>query len=151
MGRLLAERLGVPFVDGDDFHSAAGIAKMASGTPLDDADRGPWLASVGRWLQERDNAGTGAVVACSALRRGYRDTLRAACPSAFFLHLTADRALLASRLDRRTGHFMPSALLDSQLATLEPLEADERGSDLSVDASPDTLADRAVGLVAGEA
>ncbi|MEU6090761.1 gluconokinase [Streptomyces sp. NPDC047085] len=147
VARLLAQRLGVPFADGDDFHSAAEIAKMSAGTPLDDDARRPWLESIGRWLHERDLAGTGAVVACSALRRRYRDTLRAACPGAFFLHLTADRALLADRLGRRTGHFMPRSLLDSQLATLEPLEPDERGADLDATPAPDTLADLAVDLL----
>ncbi|WP_063795876.1 gluconokinase [Peterkaempfera griseoplana] len=147
VGRLLAERLGVPFADGDDFHLPAAIAKMSAGQPLDDADRMPWLESIGRWLHERDVAGTGAVVACSALRRRYRGVLRAACPGAFFLHLTADRKLLAQRLGLRTGHFMPTSLLDSQLATLEPLEPEERGAELDAAPSPDRIADLAVGLL----
>ncbi|WP_030164848.1 gluconokinase [Streptomyces sp. NRRL S-813] len=148
VAHLLAKRLNVPFADGDDFHSPAGIAKMSAGTPLDDADRRTWLESIGRWLHERDAAGTGAVVACSALKRRYRDTLRAACPSAFFLHLTATRELLADRLDRRTGHFMPSSLLESQLAALEPLEPDELGTELDATPAPDTLADLAADLLA---
>ncbi|MGY5058476.1 gluconokinase [Streptomyces sp. 900105755] len=148
VARLLAQRLGVPFADGDDFHSAAEIAKMSSGTPLDDTDRRPWLESVGRWLHQRDVAGTGAVVACSALRRRYRDILRAACPGAIFLHLTAGRDVLADRLGGRTGHFMPSSLLDSQLATLEPLEPDEPGAELDATQPPDILADLAADLLA---
>ncbi|MFI6359512.1 gluconokinase [Streptomyces sp. NPDC050743] len=148
VARLLAQRLGVPFADGDDFHSAADIAKMSAGTPLDDADRRPWLESIGRWLHEHDMAGTGAVVACSALKRSYRDTLLAACPGAFFLHLTADRELLADRLRRRHDHFMPGSLLDSQLATLEPLAADERGAELDATPAPEVLADRAADLLA---
>ncbi|WP_425589221.1 gluconokinase [Streptomyces siamensis] len=148
MARLLAQRLGVPLADGDDFHSTADVAKMSAGTPLDDADRRPWLESIGRWLRERDQAGTGAVVSCSALRRRYRDILRAACPDAFFLHLTADRDLLANRLGRRTGHFMPGSLLDSQLAALEPLDPDERGAELDATPDPDTLADLAADLLA---
>ncbi|KUN22867.1 gluconokinase [Streptomyces corchorusii] len=148
MARLLAQRLGVPFADGDDFHSPADITKMSAGTPLDDTDRRPWLESVGRWLHQRDVAGTGAVVACSALRRRYRDILRAACPGAFFLHLTAGRAVLADRLGGRTGHFMPSSLLDSQLATLEPLEPDEPGAELDATPAPDILADLAADLLA---
>ncbi|MFD7276447.1 gluconokinase [Streptomyces sp. NPDC059862] len=147
VARLLAERLGVPFAEGDDFHSPADIAKMSAGTPLDDADRQPWLESIGRWLHERDAAGTGAVVACSALKRGYRNTLRVACPGAFFLHLTADRELLADRLSRRTGHFMPTSLLDSQLATLEPLEPDERGAELDATPTADTVVDMAADLL----
>ncbi|MEU8687376.1 gluconokinase [Streptomyces sp. NPDC048665] len=148
VARLLARRLGMPFADGDDFHSPADIAKRSAGTPLDDADRRSWLESVGRWLHERDLAGTGAVVACSALRRRYRDILRAACPGALFLHLTADRGLLVNRLGRRTGHFMPGSLLDSQLATLEPLAPDERGAELDATPGPDTLADLAAALLA---
>ncbi|GAA5004193.1 gluconokinase [Streptomyces siamensis] len=148
VARLLAQRLGVPLADGDDFHSTADVAKMSAGTPLDDADRRPWLESIGRWLRERDQAGTGAVVSCSALRRRYRDILRAACPDAFFLHLTADRDLLANRLGRRTGHFMPGSLLDSQLAALEPLDPDERGAELDATPDPDTLADLAADLLA---
>ncbi|MEU3255114.1 gluconokinase [Streptomyces sp. NPDC006997] len=147
VARLLADRLGLPFAEGDDFHSPASIAKMATATPLTDADRQPWLESIGRWLRERAAAGTGAVVTCSALRRRYRDTLRAACPPAFFLRLTADRATLADRLGDRTGHFMPAALLDSQLATLDPLEPDERGAELDATPSPDRIVETAAELL----
>lgn len=126
-GRLLATRLDVPFADADDFHSQANIAKMISGIPLDDADREPWLASVGRWLRDRKAAGTGAVVACSALERRYRDILRSFVPGIYFLHLTADRSELLERLSARRGHFMPVSLLDSQLAGLEPLRTGEQG------------------------
>jgi gluconokinase len=147
VARLLAERLDVPFTEADDLHPPANIAKMSAGVPLDDADRRPWLESVGRWLRERDTAGTGAVVACSALKRRYRDTLRAACPGAFFLHLTAGHELLAERIGRRTGHFMPRSLIDSQLATLEPLEPDERGAELDATPAPDTVADMAADLL----
>lgn len=127
-GRLLAIRLDVPFADADDFHSRANIAKMASGVPLDDADREPWLASVGRWLRDREGAGTGAVVACSALKRHYRDILRSFVPGIYFLHLTADRPELLGRLSARRGHFMSVSLLDSQLAGVEPLQTGERGA-----------------------
>jgi gluconokinase len=147
VARLLARRLDVPFADGDDFHPPGDIVKMSSGTPLDDADRRPWLEAVGRWLHERDRSGSGAVVACSALKRRYRDILRAACPGAFFLQLTADRELLAARLGRRTDHFMPSSLLDSQLAALEPLQPDEQGAELDTTPSPDELVDQAVDLL----
>ncbi|GAA1383288.1 hypothetical protein GCM10009639_03400 [Kitasatospora putterlickiae] len=106
--------------------------------------RRPWLEAVGRWLRERDEAGTGCVIACSALKRRYRDILRAACPDAFFLHLTAGHDLLAGRIGRRSGHFMPGSLLDSQLAALEPLEPDERGATLYVGQAPELIADAAV-------
>ncbi|MFE7562335.1 gluconokinase [Kitasatospora sp. NPDC057500] len=144
---LLAERLRVPFADADDFHRPADIARMAAGVPLDDTARRPWLEAVGRWLHERDEAGTGCVIACSALRRRYRDILRAACPGAFFLHLTAGHDLLAERIGRRSGHFMPESLLDSQLATLEPLEPDERGATLYVGQAPEAIADAAAELL----
>ncbi|WP_063034418.1 gluconokinase [Nocardia grenadensis] len=125
--RLLARRLGVPFADADDLHSRADIDKMASGLPLDDSDRGPWLAAVGDWLRARTAAGTGGVMACSALKRRYRDVLRTGAPGVYFLLLTADRDELLARITGRTEHFMPAALLDSQLAALEPLQPGERG------------------------
>ncbi|MFD8481600.1 gluconokinase [Kitasatospora sp. NPDC059673] len=144
VARLLAHRLGLPYAEADDFHPAANIAKMSAGIPLDDQDRQPWLRALGAWLGERAEAGTGGVVTCSALKRSYRDTLRAACPEAFFLHLTGSHELVGDRLAHRTGHFMPTSLLDSQYATLEPLQADENGTVLDVDADPDTLVERAV-------
>ncbi|MFD0312762.1 gluconokinase [Streptomyces flavalbus] len=147
VARLLADRLALPFAEGDDFHSPASIAKMAAATPLTDADRAPWLAAIGRWLRERAAAGTGGVVTCSALRRRYRDTLRAACPPAFFLQLSADRATLTERLRDRPGHFMPAALLDSQLAALDALGPDERGAEVDATASPDRIVETAAGLL----
>jgi carbohydrate kinase (thermoresistant glucokinase family) len=123
-GSLLAARLGVPFLDADTLHPAANIAKMAAGAPLTDDDRGPWLAAVAAELAA---APAGVVVACSALRRRYRDVLRAGAPGTAFLHLAGTRALLADRMAARPGHFMPVSLLDTQLATLEPLEPDEPG------------------------
>ncbi len=126
--RLLARRLEVPFADADDLHPPANIAKMAEGRPLDDADREPWLASVGRWLRDRRAEGTGGVIACSALRRRYRDGLRADAPGTYFLLLTVDRDRLFARMTARGDHFMPLSLLDSQLAALEPLQGDEAGT-----------------------
>ena len=139
VGHLLAARAGVPFADADSFHSAASIAKMSSGAPLDDADREPWLAAVGRWLQQRSEQ-TGGVIACSALARRYRDILRAAAPTVFFVHLTADRDELIERMDGR-DHYMPATLVDSQLRTLEPLEPGERGIALRTDRAPEQLAE----------
>lgn len=150
VARLLAERLDIPFAEADDFHPWANIAKMSAGVPLDDADRQPWLESIGRWLHESDTAGRGGVVTCSALKRNYRDTLRAACPGVFFLHLTASHDLLAERIGRRTGHFMPMLLLDSQLAALEPLGPDEPGAPLDAGPAPDTIAETAMDLLPRE-
>ncbi|WP_327683269.1 gluconokinase [Kitasatospora sp. NBC_00458] len=147
LARLLADRLGLPFAEADDFHPAANIAKMSAGTPLDDQDRAPWLRAVGAWLAERTEAGTGGVVTCSALKHGYRDILRAACPDAWFLHLCGGHRLVEDRLAHRTGHFMPTSLLDSQYAALEPLGADERGAVLDVGPSPEQLVEKAVALL----
>ncbi|MFE4519551.1 gluconokinase [Kitasatospora sp. NPDC056783] len=147
VARLLARRLAVPFADGDDFHRPDSIARMAAGIPLDDARRQPWLRAIGRWLSDREAAGTGGVVTCSALKRRYRDTLRESAPDAFFLHLTGDHDLLAERLAERAGHFMPISLLDSQLAALEALEPGERGAALDVNPAPGSIVDAALGLL----
>ncbi|MEE1828702.1 gluconokinase [Streptomyces sp. BE20] len=147
LARLLADRLGLPFAEADDFHPPANIAKMSAGTPLDDRDRAPWLRAVGAWLKERTEAGTGGVVTCSALKHGYRDTLREACPDAWFLHLSGGHELVGDRLAHRTGHFMPTSLLDSQYAALEPLGPDERGAALDVGPSPEDLVEKAVALL----
>lgn len=147
VGRLLAKRLGLPFADADDFHPETNVARMAAGIPLTDADREPWLHAIGRWIAAQDRAG-GGVVTCSALKRSYRDLLRGHCSAIFFLHLTGTREALAERMNQRTDHFMPSALLDSQLADLQPLDSDEYGAVLDVtSASPDLLVDRAVRLL----
>ncbi len=137
VGAELARRLGVPFVDADSLHPPANIAKMAAGEPLDDDDRYPWLEGVGAWLA--DHAG-GGVVSCSALKRAYRDRLRAHCPQVDFLHLRGSADVIGRRLAARTGHFMPAALLQSQLDALEPLGADEAGVTVDVDQGVDVAA-----------
>ncbi|KOG65623.1 gluconate kinase [Streptomyces griseoflavus] len=142
IGPLVAADLDVPYAEGDDFHPPANIAKMSAGTPLDDADRWPWLDAIGAWAHGR--AGQGGVVSSSALKRAYRDRLRAAAPGVVFLHLTGDRSLIESRMAERKGHFMPTALLDSQFATLEPLGTDEAGVAVDVSGTPREIADRAV-------
>ncbi|MFC9329876.1 gluconokinase [Kitasatospora sp. NPDC057015] len=147
VARLLAERLALPYAEADDFHPPANIAKMSAGTPLDDSDRAPWLRALGGWLGERAAAGTGGVVTCSALKRRYRDTLRASCPGAFFLHLSGGHELVGDRLAHRTGHFMPASLLGSQYAALEPLRSDERGAVLDVGPAPEELVEMAVELL----
>jgi carbohydrate kinase (thermoresistant glucokinase family) len=137
VGRAVADALGASFVDGDDLHPAANVAKMAAGIPLTDADREPWLRAVGRTLADGDD--TGVVVACSALKRSYRDLIRAEAPGTVFAELDGPRELLQERMIR-PGHFMPASLLDSQLATLEPLQADEAGLRLDIAESPAELA-----------
>ncbi|MFF4188342.1 gluconokinase [Streptomyces sp. NPDC001691] len=141
IGPLVAERLGVPYAEGDDFHPQANVAKMSAGIPLDDDDRWPWLDAIGAWAHGR--AGLGGVVSSSALKRSYRDRLRAAAPGLVFLHLTGDRALIERRMAERKGHFMPTALLDSQFATLQPLGADETGVSVDVSGTPEDIAERA--------
>jgi len=131
VGVHLAKRLGVEYGEADDFHPQRNIEKMRSGHALDDEDRRPWLDAIGTWLAAHD--ATGAVATCSALKRDYRDRLRAAAPEMVFLHLYGDQQLLAERMTGRTGHFMPTSLLASQLATLEPLQPDEAG--IAVDIS----------------
>lgn len=140
VGALLAGLLGVPFVDADALHPPANVERMAAGIPLTDADREPWLHAVGQALAAPP---AGAVVACSALRRRYRDLIRDAAPDAVMVHLHGDRARLSARLAARLDHFMPATLLDSQLATLEPLAPDERGSVLDIAPPPTTLATQA--------
>ncbi|MFI7502059.1 gluconokinase [Streptomyces sp. NPDC049687] len=147
IGALLAARLGVPYAEGDDFHPPANIAKMSAGTPLDDADRWPWLDAIGSWAHGR--AGHGGVVSCSALKRSYRDRLRAAAPGLVFVHLAGDRALIEDRMAHRRGHFMPAALLDSQFATLQPLGPDEAGVVVDVSGTPEEIAERAARALAG--
>lgn len=127
----IAQLTGIPSADADDLHPAANVTKMAAGTPLTDEDRWPWLDLVGQALAASD-ADRGLIMACSALRRSYRDRIRARAPDAVFIHLTGSHDLLAARAAARVEHFMPSTLLASQLAILEPLEDDERGISLDV-------------------
>lgn len=122
VGELVAQRLDLPFVDGDDLHPEANVEKMRSGIPLTDEDRWPWLDAVGRVLQEHEH---GVVVACSALRRSYRDRIRRHAPEVCIVHLHGTPELLASRASDREGHFMPPRLLESQIETLEVPGDDE--------------------------
>ncbi|MEU9455950.1 gluconokinase, GntK/IdnK-type [Streptomyces sp. NPDC048277] len=135
VGARLADLLGVPFLEADDLHPASNRAKMASGHPLDDADRRPWLAAVTEWIRAAAASGQGGVAACSALRRAYRDRFRRTGADVRFVYLALDRAVAERRLARRRGHFMPARLLDSQYATLDPLHADEPGVTVDVNAS----------------
>jgi len=119
VGAVLATRLGWAFEDSDALHSPAEIAKMHSGVPLTDADRWPWLARVAAWIDQRIEAGESGVIACSALKRSYRDYLRRGRPAVRIMILQADPGTLAARLAARRGHFFPARLLQSQLADLE--------------------------------
>jgi carbohydrate kinase (thermoresistant glucokinase family) len=151
VGAIVADRLGVPFVDADTLHSPQNVAKMAAGHPLDDEDRWPWLDRVGERLAQAAAAGTGLIIACSALKRVYRDAIRARAPQVLFLHLSGGRDILAQRTAHRSGHFMPPSLLDSQLATLEPLGADEDGVVVDIEQPVDQVAADALAAVSGRA
>lgn len=139
VGAQLARRLGVPFGEGDDFHPAANIAAMRDGRPLRDEERYPWLDSIGRWLSAQPD---GAVVSCSALKRAYRDRLRSHCPALTFLHLIVPPGTVATRMAARAEHFMPVALLQSQLETLEPLGPDEPGITIDASGDPDSTVEQ---------
>jgi gluconokinase len=126
VGALLAGRLGWRFADGDELHPAANVAKMRAGIPLTDTDRRPWLRAIAAWMDERIDRGEDTVVACSALKRSYRDLLLDGRPAARMVFLAPDREVLARRLAARHGHFFPEQLLSSQFDALEPPAPDER-------------------------
>lgn len=141
VGALVAGQLRVEFVDADSLHSAESVAKMAAGTPLTDDDRWYWLDLVGGRIADAVRAGRGIVIACSALRRKYRDAIvLAAGVEVTFAHLDADAETLASRIAARSDHFMPASLLDSQLSTLEPLAEDEAGFTVDIRPAPSLVA-----------
>jgi gluconokinase len=135
-GALLAAGLDLPFTDGDDLHSKANKEKMAAGIPLEDADRAPWLDAIAATL-----ARAPVVVACSALKRRYRDRLRAGAPDVQFVYLAGTSTLLAQRLKTRVHGFMPPELLESQLAILEPPESDENALTIDIRLSPEAMVD----------
>jgi gluconokinase len=139
IGSALARSLGVEFVEGDDFHPEANVKRMASGIALTDEDRAPWLRSIAARLRAAKDAGTGLVVSCSALKRSYRDLLRAEAGELHLIFLNGGRALIAERVANRTGHFMPQSLLDSQFAALEAPGADEDVWERDVRESPTDL------------
>ena len=139
IGALFARAIGVHFVEGDALHPPENVARMAAGIPLTDDDRAGWLREVAARLAEACGLGAGMVITCSALKRRYRDLLRAADPDVIFVHLTGARGLVSERLEQRRGHFMPPSLLDSQFAALEPPDADERAWTCDVAAMPDDI------------
>lgn len=123
----LSARLGWPMLEGDSFHPQASLEKMQAGIPLDDTDRAPWLQALADQIAQHEREGKSSIISCSSLKRAYRDILRSGAPRVRFVHLHGPRALLMQRLQARKGHFFPAKLLDSQLATLEMLGADEDG------------------------
>ncbi len=145
LATALAQQLGEPFQEGDDLHPPANIARMAAGTPLDDADRAPWLDAIAAAVAGWQAAGTPGVISCSALKRAYRDRLRAAGPIGF-VFLAIDPALASARLATRTGHFMPAALVASQFTALEPPDAE--ADVLTLDATLATTAQVAAVITA---
>jgi len=137
----LAARLGWRYVDGDLFHPPANVAKMSAGHPLNDEDRWPWLRAIAAEIDRLAAAGERAVVACSALKRAYRDILVHGRDDVRIVFLDGTKDLIAKRLAARKGHFMPPGLLDSQFRTLEPPQASERPVTVSIDASVDGIVD----------
>ncbi|WP_289018052.1 gluconokinase [uncultured Ornithinimicrobium sp.] len=126
IAQALHERLGWEFAEGDEYHPRANVEKMASGRPLMDEDRWPWLRTLADWTRERDERGESTVLSCSSLKRSYRDLLRNGGAGTYFVHMHGDKGILLERMESRE-HFMPPTLLESQLDTLELLEPDERG------------------------
>lgn len=139
VGSRLAEALGVAFLEGDDLHSPDNVRKMAQGIPLTDDDRRAWLAAIAARIAEARRGHAGLVAACSALKRAYRNVLRAADSGLQLVHLTGDPALIAERMAHRVGHYMPAALLESQLATLEVPAPDEHAWTCDVTDTPASI------------
>lgn len=144
LGQRLAEALDARFIEGDSFHPPANVARMAAGIALTDGDRQGWLDTLAAELAAARRASHNVVLACSALKRRYRDTLRGGAPDLRFIHLHGPRAQLEARLSARQGHYMPARLLDSQLATLEMPGADEQAITLDIDAPSDSLVQAAL-------
>ncbi|MEV0384726.1 gluconokinase [Nonomuraea sp. NPDC050643] len=139
VARGIGELTGLRFAEADEFHPEANVARMRAGIPLDDADRWPWLRDLASWMAARHAEGVSTVLACSALKRSYRDVLRQGPPGVEFVHLSGSAELIRDRMTRRTDHYMSAGLLDSQRAILEPLGADESGLVLEVTLPPDEL------------
>jgi carbohydrate kinase (thermoresistant glucokinase family) len=144
MARSLAQALGWRYIEGDQHHSAANIQKMSAGTPLNDDDRAGWLHTLSGLIAQAAQAQEGLVLTCSALKRKYRDVLRQGDAELLFLHLQGSKAVIAPRMNVRTGHYMPPSLLDSQLRDLEMPQADERILPLDVAQAPEQLLQQAL-------
>jgi gluconokinase len=143
----LAARLDGLYLDGDDFHPVSNVEKMRHSIPLTNEDRLPWLQHVGRVMRERAEPGHPVIMACSALKRMYRERIRIEEPDAFFVHLVATREELERRMQHRHGHFMPASLLDSQLQTLEPLASGEYGATINVHGTEDQVIERVLDAI----
>ena len=135
-GATLSQRLGWPFRDADSFHPPANVEKMRRGVPLTDEDRWPWLAAIARWIDERCAAGERGIVSCSALKHAYRSRIVGTRRDVRLVYLRGDMPLIGQRLRGRKHHFMPPSLLESQFATLEEPQADERALIVSIAMSP---------------
>lgn len=138
----LAKRINFQFVDGDSLHSPENLAKMSRGVALSDDDRTPWLKVVGQKISDAQSESPGCVVACSALKRSYRDLLRGYDPGILFVMLNGTLALIRSRIEARPHEFMPASLLASQFAILEPLQSDERGMCVDIRLTPGEIVDQ---------
>ena len=136
LGEALAREFGWPFRDADSFHPEANIDKMSRGEALTDADRWPWLDAIADWIDERRRSDQRGIISCSALKRIYRDRLLTGRPDVRLVYLKGDRALIGTRMAAREGHFMPTALLDSQFQTLEEPTPEEWPLVVPVDSSP---------------
>jgi gluconokinase len=147
IGAVLAAALGVDFVEGDEYHPAENVRRMAAGIALTDDDRAGWLRMLATRIHESRDAGRGLVLTCSALKRAYRDVLRSGAPDLQLVFLRGSRALIAERLAGRSGHFMPASLLDSQLATLEEPSPDEDAWVCDIDESPESIVDAVLARV----
>lgn len=143
----LARQLGWEYAEGDQFHPPANVEKMRGGRPLTDDDRWPWLRKIADWIGDHEDLGKDIVITCSALRRVYRDLLRGGHPSVLFVHVDVSREVLEDRLGHREGHYMPASLLNSQLATLEPLGPDEPGKAVPGDVQPGVVVASVVDLL----
>jgi gluconokinase len=139
IGQALATANGVPFVEGDQFHPPANVAKMSAGVPLNDDDRADWLLALQEQIRAARLRGEGLVISCSSLKRRYRDLLREGDPALRFAHLDGPKELIAARMQARSNHYMPTSLLDSQFRDLEPLQQDEAGITLDIETPPDDL------------
>ncbi|MFB9955238.1 gluconokinase [Cellulomonas denverensis] len=144
VAQILADRLGWPYAEADEFHPQANIDKMSAGTPLTDDDRWPWLQAIRDWLTEQTRACRSAIVTCSALKVAYRDVLREAEGRVRFVHLDGTIEQIGERMSGRKGHFMPPSLLPSQFETLQRLGDDEDGVVIPIAISPQSVADAAL-------